>query len=63
MPQLKDATDLELLQEILSRKTKEGSPVFKEHTIIQKDQSLQLLGIMSAVEITLGKVKPVQEEE
>ena len=63
MPQLKDATDLELLQEILSRKTKERSPVFKEHTIIQKDQSLQLLGIMAAVEITLGKVKPVQEEE
>ena len=52
-----------MLQEILSRKTKEGSPVFKEHTIIQKDQSLQLLGIMAAVEITLGKVKPVQEEE
>tara|TARA_R110002050_G_scaffold48479_2_gene112775 strand:+ start:4194 stop:4385 length:192 start_codon:yes stop_codon:yes gene_type:complete len=63
MPQLKDATDLELLQEILTRKTEEGSLVFKEHSIIQKDQSIQLLGIMAAVEITLNKIKPAQEEE
>ena len=63
MPQLKDATDLELLQEILTRKTEEGSLVFKEHSIIQKDQSIQLLGIMAAVEITLNKIKPAQEDE
>jgi|TARA_R110000782_G_C14724547_1_gene404535 hypothetical protein len=55
-----EADILVLLQEILTRKTDEGNPLFVSSTFVAKDGRVQLTGIQANVEM---KLDPNVEEE
>jgi hypothetical protein len=57
-----EASEVTLLQELLSRKTENGHHLFKEASITNKEGKVQLLGIMANVEMTLTP-KPKEEGE
>ena len=57
-----EASEVTLLQELLSRKTEYGHHLFKEASITNKEGKVQLLGIMANVEMTLTP-KPKEEGE
>jgi|TARA_R100000329_G_C7534888_1_gene188731 hypothetical protein len=57
-----EASEVTLLQELLTRKTENGHHLFKESSITNKEGKVQLLGIMANVEMTLTP-KPKEEGE
>ena len=48
-----EASEVTLLQELLTRKTENGHFLFREASITNKDGKVQLLGIIANVEMTL----------
>ena len=57
-----EASEVTLLQELLTRKTENGHHLFKEASITNKEGKVQLLGIMANVEMTLTP-NPKEEGE
>ncbi len=54
MNELGEVTELTLLKELLTRKTENGHPLFREASLTNKDGKVQLLGIIANVEMTLS---------
>ena len=54
MNELGEVTEVTLLKELLSRKTENGHPLFREASLTNKDGKVQLLGIIANVEMTLA---------
>tara|TARA_R100001594_G_scaffold88302_1_gene122581 strand:- start:343 stop:525 length:183 start_codon:yes stop_codon:yes gene_type:complete len=55
---VRDASEVTLMVELLTRKTDEGTPLFKENSITLADGTVQLMGITANVKMTVN-----QEEE
>jgi|TARA_R100001530_G_scaffold61212_1_gene44205 hypothetical protein len=53
-----DASVATLVVELLSKRTEEGTPLFKENSITLEDGTVQILGVSANVQITVN-----QEEE
>ncbi len=53
MNDLSKVNEVALLQALLTRKTENGHPLFKEASLTNKDGKVQLLGIIANVEMTL----------
>tara|TARA_R100000742_G_C4215094_1_gene40398 strand:+ start:245 stop:448 length:204 start_codon:yes stop_codon:yes gene_type:complete len=59
-----EASEVTLLQELLTRKTENGHHLFKESSITNKEGKVQLLAIVANVEMTLTpKPKEGEKEE
>ena len=54
MNELGEVTEVTLLKELLTRKTENGHPLFREASLTNKDGKIQLLGIIANVEMTLA---------
>ena len=54
MNELGEVTEVTLLKELLTRKTENGHPLFREASLTNKDGKIQLLGIIANVEMTLS---------
>ena len=54
MNELGEVTEVTLLKELLTRKTENGHPLFREASLTNKDGKVQLLGIIANVEMTLS---------
>ena len=54
MNELVEVTEVTLLKELLTRKTENGHPLFREASLTNKDGKVQLLGIIANVEMTLA---------
>ena len=54
MNELGEITEVTLLKELLTRKTENGHPLFREASLTNKDGKVQLLGIIANVEMTLS---------
>ena len=54
MNELGEVTEVTLLKELLTRKTENGHPLFREASLTNKDGKVQLLGIIANVEMTLA---------
>ena len=54
MNELGEVTEVTLLKELLTRKTENGRPLFREASLTNKDGKVQLLGIIANVEMTLS---------
>ena len=52
--ELGEVTEVTLLKELLTRKTENGHPLFREASLTNKDGKVQLLGIIANVEMTLS---------
>ena len=49
-----EASEVTLLQELLTRKTENGHFLFREASLTNKDGKVQLLGLIANVEMTLA---------
>tara|TARA_R100000808_G_C2008475_1_gene62148 strand:+ start:246 stop:443 length:198 start_codon:yes stop_codon:yes gene_type:complete len=58
-----DASVATLVVELLTRKTDEGTPLFKENSITLDDGTVQLMGITANVKMTVNQEGEEQEEE
>ena len=54
MNELGEVTEVTLLKELLTRRTENGHPLFREASLTNKDGKVQLLGIIANVEMTLA---------
>ena len=54
MNELGEVTEVTLLKELLTRKTENGHPLFREASLTNKDGKVQLLCIIANVEMTLA---------
>ena len=54
MNELGEVTEVTLLKELLTRKTENGHPLFREASLTNKDGKVQLLGIIANIEMTLA---------
>ena len=54
MNELGEVTEINLLKELLTRKTENGHFLFREASLTNKDGKVQLLGIIANVEMTLS---------
>ena len=54
MNEIGKVTEVTLLKELLTRKTENGHPLFREASLTNKDGKVQLLGIIANVEMTLA---------
>ena len=54
MNEIGEVTEVTLLKELLTRKTENGHPLFREASLTNKDGKVQLLGIIANVEMTLS---------
>jgi len=54
MNELGEVTEVTLLKELLTRKTENGHPLFREASLTNKDGKVQFLGIIANVEMTLA---------
>ena len=54
MNELGEVTEVTLLKGLLTRKTENGHPLFREASLTNKDGKVQLLGIIANVEMTLS---------
>ena len=54
-----DASEIVLIAELLKRKTDNGTVLFRENSITLEDNTVQLLGLVANVQMTLSPPEPI----
>ena len=54
-----DASEIVLIAELLKRKTDNGTVLFRENSITLEDNTVQLLGLVANVQMTLTPPEPI----